>query len=141
MACMDPDGVAAQSQSYSRIMDDYSVDLPGHGQQQGIPHSASYSNGPMTPAFYAQKPQMFHPSQQPHPQQQPQQPTTQAYIPQGQIMIPPTPNSIELHGNAATYPQRVGDNSDMYDRYSRMIDEQVCRFSTVDLALSLDWSP
>jgi hypothetical protein len=64
---------------------------------------------------------MFQQQQQ---QQQPQ-PTTQPYIPQGQMVIPPTPNSIEFHGSAATYPQRVGDNPEMYDRYSRMIEEQV----------------
>ncbi|KAL4927803.1 phosphate-sensing transcription factor PHO4 [Aspergillus undulatus] len=120
MVCMDSDGVTDQSQSYARMMTDFPVELPGHGQQ-GIPATSSYSNGPMTPAFYAQKPQMFHPSQQ--QQQQPPHSASQPYIPQGQMMIPPTPNSVELHGNAAPYPQRVGDNPEIYDRY-RMMEEQ-----------------
>ncbi|KAL4870185.1 helix-loop-helix DNA-binding domain-containing protein [Aspergillus spectabilis] len=130
MAAMDPDGVTAQPQSYTRMMGDFTVELSGHNQQ-GIPHSSSYSNGPMTPAFYAQKPQMFH-----HSQQQQQPPTTQPYIPQGQMMIPPTPNSMELHGNAATYPQRVGDNSEMYDRYARMMEEQALYTPLVSPAMT-----
>lgn len=40
-------------------------------------------------------------------------------------MIPPTPNSMELHGNAARYPQRVDENHKMYDQYARMNEEQV----------------
>ncbi|KAL5336341.1 helix-loop-helix DNA-binding domain-containing protein [Aspergillus crustosus] len=131
MASMDPDGVTAQSQSYTRMMSDFNVELPGHGQQ-GIPHSSSYSNGPMTPAFYAQKPRMFHSSQQ----QQQHPPTTQPFIPQGQMIIPPTPNSIELHGNTATYPQRVGDNSEMYDRYARMMEEQALYTPLVSPAMT-----
>ncbi|KAL2817235.1 helix-loop-helix DNA-binding domain-containing protein [Aspergillus cavernicola] len=131
MACMDPDGVTAQSQSYTRMMSDFPLELPGHGQQ-GIPHSSSYSNSPITPAFYAQKPQMFHPSQQ----QQPPQHTSQPYIPQGQMMIPPTPNSMELHGNAATYPQRVSDNPEMYDRYTRMLEEQALYTPLVSPAMT-----
>ncbi|KAL3459855.1 helix-loop-helix DNA-binding domain-containing protein [Aspergillus heterothallicus] len=131
MACMDPDSVNGQSQSYSRLMGDFSVD------QQGLPHSASYSNGPMTPAYYAQKPQMFHPQHsQQQQQQQHSQPAPQQYIPQGQMVIPPTPNSIELQGSAATYPQRVGDNPEMYDRYSRMIEEQALYTPLVSPAMT-----
>ncbi|KAL4996278.1 helix-loop-helix DNA-binding domain-containing protein [Aspergillus recurvatus] len=132
MVCMNPDGVPDQSQSYTRMPGDFPVELPGHGQQ-GVPHSSSYSNGSMTPAFYAQKPQVFHSSQQ----QQPVQPqSSQPYIPQGQMMIPPTPNSIELHGNAASYPQRVGDNSEMYDRYTRMMEEQALYTPLVSPAMT-----
>ncbi|KKK16085.1 hypothetical protein ARAM_000709 [Aspergillus rambellii] len=139
MACMDTDSVAAQSQSYSRIMGDFSVNLSNHGPQ-GIPHGSSYSSGPMTPAYYAQKPQMFHPSQQQaqhqqHQQQQPQ-PTSQSYVPQGQMMIPPTPNSIELQGSAATYPQRVEENHELYDRYSRINDEQALYTPLVSPAMT-----
>jgi hypothetical protein len=32
---------------------------------------------------------------------------------------------IEMHGNAARYPQRVDENPDMYDGYSRINEEQV----------------
>ncbi|KAJ0413745.1 helix-loop-helix DNA-binding domain-containing protein [Aspergillus carlsbadensis] len=127
MACMDPDSVAGQPQSYTRMMGDFSVD------PQGIPHSTPYSNAPMTPAYYAQKPSMFQQQQQ---QQQQPQPTSQPYIPQGQMVIPPTPNSIEFHGSAATYPQRVGDNPEMYDRYSRMIEEQALYTPLVSPAMT-----
>ncbi|EAA59009.1 hypothetical protein AN8271.2 [Aspergillus nidulans FGSC A4] len=132
VVCMNSDGVSDQSQSYNRMPGDFPVELPGQGQQ-GMLHNSSYSNGPMTPAFYAQKPQMFHSSQQ----QQPVQPqSSQPYNPQGQMMIPPTPNSIELHGNAAPYPQRVGDNSEMYDRYTRMMEEQALYTPLVSPAMT-----
>ncbi|KAL4959875.1 phosphate-sensing transcription factor PHO4 [Aspergillus stella-maris] len=133
MVCMNPDGVTDQSQSYTRMMADFPIELPGHGQQ-GIPPTSSYSNGPMTPAFYAQKSQMFHPSQQ--QQQPPPQSAAQSFIPQGQMMIPPTPNSMELHGNAAPYPQRVGDNSEIYDRYTRMMEEQALYTPLVSPAMT-----
>jgi hypothetical protein len=42
-------------------------------------------------------------------------------------MIPPTPNSMELHGGAVRYPQRVDENQEMYDRYGRVNEEQVRR--------------
>ena len=78
----------------------------------------------MTPGFYAQEqPPQFKP---PPPRQQPQDlshaPNAHYPIPNGQTVIPPTPNSIELHGGAARYPQRVDEHHDMY---SRMNDEQV----------------
>ncbi|KAL4903524.1 hypothetical protein BDW74DRAFT_179940 [Aspergillus multicolor] len=132
MVCMNSDGITDQSQSYNRMLGDFSVEIAGHGQH-GVPHSSSYSNGPMTPAFYTQKPQMFHSAQM---QQQTQPQSSQPYIPQGQMIIPPTPNSIELHGNAAPYPQRVGDNPEMYDRYSRMMEEQALYTPLVSPAMT-----
>ncbi|CAG8065013.1 unnamed protein product [Penicillium nalgiovense] len=75
-------------------------------------HPMPYSTPHMTPGFCAQ---------QPSPMSQP--PTHQHYM-QGHNMIPPTPNSIEMHGNAARYPQRVDENPDMYDGYSRINEEQ-----------------
>ncbi|RDW93195.1 phosphate-sensing transcription factor PHO4 [Aspergillus mulundensis] len=132
VVCLDSDGVTDQSQSYTRMLGDFSVEIASHGQQ-GIPHSSSYSNGPMTPAFYTQKPQMFHSAQI---QQQAQPQSSQPYIPQGQMIIPPTPNSIELHGNAAPYPQRVGDNPEIYDRYSRMMEEQALYTPLVSPAMT-----
>ncbi|KAF9244035.1 transcriptional regulator family: Helix-loop-helix [Penicillium roqueforti] len=74
-------------------------------------NSMPYSTPHMTPGFCAQ---------QPSPMSQP--PTHQHYM-QGHNMIPPTPNSIEMHGNTARYPHRV-DETDMYDGYSRMNEEQ-----------------
>jgi hypothetical protein len=76
-------------------------------------HPMPYSTPHMTPGFCAQ---------QPSPMSQP--PTHQHYM-QGHNMIPPTPNSIEMHGNTARYPQRVDENPDMYDGYSRINEEQV----------------
>ncbi|CAG8907299.1 unnamed protein product [Penicillium egyptiacum] len=75
-------------------------------------HPMPYSTPHMTPGFCAQ---------QPSPMSQP--PTHQQYM-QGHNMIPPTPNSIEMHGNTAQYPQRVDENPDMYDGYSRINEEQ-----------------
>lgn len=128
---------AHSSSSYNnRIMGDFSFDLSSHNQpsqsQGQIP--SSYTSAPVTPAFYNQElaqPQMFHHPQQP-PQKQLQQQahhglptTTQPYIPHGQAIIPPTPNSIELQGNAARYQSQVDENHELYDRYPRMNEEQV----------------
>lgn len=55
--------------------------------------------------------------------------TTVHPYPGGQHVIPPTPNSIELHGGAARYPQRVDMGSEIYDRYGQMNDEQVTQFT------------
>ncbi|KAJ5424440.1 hypothetical protein N7491_009656 [Penicillium cf. griseofulvum] len=70
-----------------------------------------YSTPHMTPGFCAQ----------PSPMSQP--PTHQHYM-QNHNMIPPTPNSIEMHGNPARYPQRADETPDMYDGYSRINEEQ-----------------
>lgn len=139
---MDTDSLpnAHSSSSYSnRIMGDFPFDLSNHNQQsqpQGqIP--SSYTSAPVTPAFYNQElaqPQIYHHPQQPPQKQQQQQqqqshhglPTTsQPYIPHGQAIIPPTPNSIELQGNAARYPAQVDENHELYDRYPHMNEEQV----------------
>ncbi|GES65634.1 HLH transcription factor [Aspergillus terreus] len=111
---MDTDPV-----SYNRLMGDFSVD-------------PSYTAAPMTPAYYPQK----HHSAQPQLEQSHHQPTSQAYIPHSQPMIPPTPNSIELQGNAATYPQRVDDSHEMYDRYARMNEEQALYTPLVSPAMT-----
>ena len=89
-----------------------SFDFHNTSSQDGVAQSAVYTTtAAITPGFYAQEqppPFKSHPSQQP--------------IPNGQTVIPPTPNSIELHGGAARYPHQVEDNHDMY---SRINDEQV----------------
>ena len=118
--------------AFDSVMGDLPVDLAPHAHQSPSngPPPASYAHAPMAPAFYTQKPslpQVFH--QQLTPDVQPQlhpssQPSSQPYIPLGQTVVPPTPNSIELQGNAATYPRRIDDNHDVYDQYSR-VDEQV----------------
>ncbi|KAJ5176470.1 uncharacterized protein N7482_002347 [Penicillium canariense] len=62
--------------------------------------SLRYSTPTMTPGFCAQD-------------------SSQQQASSGQHYI------MELHGNAARYPQRVDDHSEMYDRYSRINEEQV----------------
>ncbi|KAJ5698272.1 hypothetical protein N7462_000277 [Penicillium macrosclerotiorum] len=108
---------------YSGAMEGLAMDFTGQdpvpSQQPGpIP----YSTPNMTPGFCAQDA-----SHQPMMAHQQSQPGQSHYI-QSQAMIPPTPNSMELHGNASRYPQRIDENSEMYDRYSRINEEQVCSF-------------
>ncbi|KAE8348593.1 hypothetical protein BDV28DRAFT_84565 [Aspergillus coremiiformis] len=145
---MDTDAVAPQSSSYDRIMGDFPIELSNQvhqGQSHGsIP--ASFSHAPMTPAFYAQKPphsQLFNHQQLQQPQEQPHhqhvhhvQSTSQPYVPHGQHVIPPTPNSIELQGSAATYPQRVDESQEMYDRYARINEEQALYTPLVSPAMT-----
>lgn len=110
---------------YSTTMEGLAMDFNGHGPVQSHP---PYSTPNMTPGFCAQDPSQQSTMAR---QQQSQQSNANQHYMQGQAMIPPTPNSIELHGNAARYPQRVEENSDMYDRYSRVNEEQVCQASTL----------
>ena len=100
----------------------------GSGQQDvsqgppasGLPVSTFPTSGAIAPAFYVPEDHHHH-----HHHQQPAQPTqfkpsshqhdlAQSHyaIPHGHTVIPPTPNSIELHGGAARYP-RVDEN-EMY---------------------------
>jgi hypothetical protein len=104
-----PSDQRSQSHHYSAPIEGLAMDFGGHGPVQS--HNLSYSTPSMTPGFSAQDSS--------------QQPTNHHYM-QGQPMIPPTPNSIELHGNAARYSQRVDESADMYDRYSRINEDQVC---------------
>ncbi|CRG86657.1 Phosphorus acquisition-controlling protein [Talaromyces islandicus] len=55
--------------------------------------------------------------------------TTAHPYPDGQHVIPPTPNSVELHGGAARYPQRVDMGGEIYDRYGQMNDEQAAFYT------------
>ncbi|KAJ5263701.1 hypothetical protein N7478_011306 [Penicillium angulare] len=99
-----------RSNPYAAPMEGLAMDF---GQQVSAPSSMPYSNPSMTPGFCAQD--STHMSQQPQ--------HGHHYM-QGQTMIPPTPNSMELHGNAARYSQRMDDNPEMYDpRYSRVEDQ------------------
>lgn len=105
-----------RSQLYTAPMEGLAMDFSGgHGPVQSHVGPMPYSTPNMTPGFCAQD----------SSQSQSQPPSGQPYV-QGQPMIPPTPNSMELHGNAARYPQRVDENPEMYDRYSRINEEQVC---------------
>lgn len=118
--------MAAEARShpqYSATMEGLTMDFNGQGPVQSHPGPMPYSTPSMTPGFCAQDPS--HQPTMARQQQSHQPPANQHYM-QGQPMIPPTPNSIELHGNAARYPQRVEENSEMYDRYSRVNEEQVC---------------
>lgn len=69
-----------------------------------------------------------------HPKQPPQEHAANHNFSQGQHVIPPTPNSIELHGGAARYPQRAESGHDMYDRYGQMNEDQVRLIVPVSMA-------
>ncbi|KAB8199318.1 hypothetical protein BDV34DRAFT_207100 [Aspergillus parasiticus] len=145
---METDAVAPQSSSYDRMMGDFPIELSSqvHQSQSHGSIPASFSDAPVTPAFYAQKPphpQIFNHQQLQQPQEQSHhhhvhhsQPTSQPYVPHGQPVIPPTPNSIEMQGSAATYPQRVDENNDMYDRYARINEEQALYTPLVSPAMT-----
>ncbi|KAJ5095189.1 hypothetical protein N7532_007480 [Penicillium argentinense] len=94
---------------------------PGHAHRPAHPDPMPYSTPSMTPGFCAQD------SSQPA--------ANQPYM-QRQPMIPPTPNSMELHGDAARYSHRVDDNADMYDRYSRINEEQALYTPLVSPAMT-----
>ncbi|KAE8375900.1 hypothetical protein BDV26DRAFT_266851 [Aspergillus bertholletiae] len=145
---METDVVAPQSSSYDRIIGDFPIELSNQ-VHQNQPHTSiptSFSDAPVTPAFYAQKSphsQIFNHQQLQHPQEQSHhqhvhhsQPTSQPYVPHGQHVIPPTPNSIELQGSAATYPQRVDESHEMYDRYARINEEQALYTPLVSPAMT-----
>ena len=58
------------------------------------------------------------------------QPQQQSMVPhsygQGQAFIPPTPNSMEMHGRAHNYPMRIETESRrIYEPYTRGADDQV----------------
>ncbi|KNG82160.1 putative HLH transcription factor (PalcA) [Aspergillus nomiae NRRL 13137] len=145
---METDAVAPQSSSYDRMMGDFSIELSNqvHQSQSHGSIPASFSDAPLTPAFYAQKPphsQIFNhqqlqqpPEQSHHQHVHHSQPTSQPYVPHGQPVIPPTPNSIEMQGSAATYPQRVDENHEMYDRYARINEEQALYTPLVSPAMT-----
>jgi hypothetical protein len=88
------------------------MDFNDNTQSHTQGHPMPYSTPHMTPGFCAQQSPMSQP------------PSHQQYM-QGHNMVPPTPNSIEMHGNTARYPQRVDETPDMYDGYSRINEEQV----------------
>lgn len=132
----------ADPRSHSQFtspMEGLAMEFSGHSslqsamQQQSVsqqPGPISYSTPAMTPGFCAQDTSAHHQqsqmmSQSLDPQQQQSGHATQHYMQQNPQMIPPTPNSMELHGGAARYPQRVDDHADMYDRYARINEEQV----------------
>lgn len=114
MSRMDTDPTS-QAPQYSPMVPDMPMDLGHHGQSQ-VPQPYGVN---MDAGFFPQD-QPQHQSQS----HQQQQPPKQGYA-QGQPMIPPTPNSVELHGGAAHYPQRVDESHGMYDRYTRVTEEQV----------------
>ena len=121
--------------SYDRMMDNFSIDVfsnqNGLSQDQVEP---SYPNNGNMPQFYGEDiPRSQHLHVQP-PQKHQQLPRQQSHQlshqqhsshQYPQPVIPPTPNSIELHGNAARQPQQMDENHELYDRYTHMNDEQV----------------
>ena len=110
-----------RSHPYAAPMEGLAMDF-GHPQvqsQSNLPYSTTPQ---MTPGFCAQDSSHSSAMSQPPPQ----------HYMQGHPIIPPTPNSMELHGNAARYSQRMDDNPEMYDhRYSRVAEDQVCLKSSL----------
>ncbi|KAL1850541.1 hypothetical protein Plec18170_006826 [Paecilomyces lecythidis] len=109
-----------QSSQYNHMMGDMPMDLSQQGQSQGQV-SQPYSGMNVDNAFFQEQQQQHQ--QELRRQSSQQHPHHHGYAP-GQPMVPPTPNSIELHGGAARYPQRVDENAEMYDRYGRVNDDQ-----------------
>lgn len=117
----------------SRMPDHFAIGTfsQPHGQSQAQAPT-TYSNS-MAPGYYAnetsqheqfngqpQKPQSMsreHSLESSH-----QQSASKVY---GHPVIPPTPNSVELQGNAMRYPQRLDEDHGLYDPYARMNEEQV----------------
>jgi hypothetical protein len=66
-----------------------------------------------------------HPDKLVHQQHHQQQQMAPHAYQEGQRIIPPTPNSVELHGGAARYMQRVDQGNDLYENYGQMSEEQV----------------
>lgn len=134
-----------QPSQFNRMMADFTMDLQTHSQgqnqrqaqgqcqdqDQGQAHQA-YGNADIAPGFYSHD----H-SQQNHQPRQPfhQELTSQPYV-YGHPIIPPTPNSIELHGGAARYQPRVDEASDIYDQYSRINEEQALYTPLVSPAMT-----
>ena len=86
-----------------------------YGQMQ--PVDVQGSNGAVNTnvqsQFYASK------------QSQQQSMVPQNYAP-GQTFIPPTPNSLEMHGRVSNYPMRIDTESRrIYEPYTRSTDDQV----------------
>ncbi|KAJ9297431.1 transcriptional regulator family: Helix-loop-helix [Paecilomyces variotii] len=102
-----------QSSQYNHIMGDLPMDLSQQGQGQV---SQPYNGMNVDNDFFQEQHQLRRQPSHQHPQHH-------GYAP-GQPMVPPTPNSIELHGGAVRYPQRVEENAEMYGRYGRVNDEQ-----------------
>lgn len=114
--CMDTD------MSYSTLVNNASFDdaiNQFHSQPQGLAQSP-YSNANLGPGFYT-----YGSSQQQPAHKQAHQPFHQHALTTSHPVIPPTPNSVEFHGNAAQYPQRIDTNPELYDQYDPMNEEQV----------------
>ncbi|KAJ5319376.1 uncharacterized protein N7506_012080 [Penicillium brevicompactum] len=106
-----PDSMAqlrSTAMQYSGQMEGLAMDFGDSQSHNQLP----YSTPQMTPGFCAQEPSPMA------------QPRSHHYM-QNHGMIPPTPNSVEMHGNAARYNQRVDGTPDFYEGLSRANEEQV----------------
>ncbi|KAL1962939.1 hypothetical protein VTN77DRAFT_9035 [Rasamsonia byssochlamydoides] len=123
---MDTDPTTQPPQYASIVGDHLAMDLHDNGQAQS--QAFHYPHEQQQQQHHQQPPQ--HPQHPHHPQKQtpPQHGATHNYS-HGQHVIPPTPNSIELHGGAARYPQRIEPGHDMYDRYGQMNEDQTAFYT------------
>lgn len=62
--------------------------------------------------------------QQRHQQQQRQMQEQQHNFYVHQRMVPPTPNSVEMHSNGQFYPQNESQQTEMYERFQLRLKEQ-----------------
>ncbi|KKA19063.1 HLH transcription factor (PalcA) [Rasamsonia emersonii CBS 393.64] len=123
---MDTDPTTQPPQYASMVGDHVAMNLHDNAQAQSQAFHFSHEQ---------QHQQHQHPApqheQHPHhpPKQTPQEHAANHNFSHGQHVIPPTPNSIELHGGAARYPQRVESGHDMYDRYGQMNEDQTAFYT------------
>jgi hypothetical protein len=120
---MDTDPTTQPPQYASSVGDHLAMNLHDNGAVRSQAFHFSHEHQPQHNHQH-----QHHPHHHPHKHTPLQHSGNHDYS-YGQTVIPPTPNSIELHGGAARYPQRVESGHDMYDRYGQMNDDQVRRAS------------
>lgn len=105
-----------------------------HFSQEQQQQQQQQFHQPLSQQQHQHQEKLAHQHQQ-HQQQRQQIPHPQMAshsYQEGQHMIPPTPNSVELHGGAARYMQRVDqNNNEGYEGYVHMNDEQVTQYITI----------
>ncbi|KAN0080916.1 hypothetical protein V8E54_004120 [Elaphomyces granulatus] len=112
----------SQPPSYTALLGDLSLDLHGNGTARLRQPYSSAEVGYFSSEQSHQHKLSHQPQQRSHHSQHLQQKSQLQRQPHpyhhNQSMIPPTPNSIELHGRAARFPLRVDVGHDIYDQYT-----------------------
>ncbi|OKL59649.1 hypothetical protein UA08_05131 [Talaromyces atroroseus] len=111
-----------QAQQFQPMMSEQlAIGIPGSGS---VDESAFRFSQEQQPVFHQQQHHHHHQHAEKLVQQHQHQHMDSHRYQDGQHMIPPTPNSIELHGGAARYMQRVDQSNDLYEHYGQISDEQ-----------------